>query len=955
MDESNWLLQTKEGRIFGPLPTSRVLELISQGAITGDERLSEHPSGTWHDISHYPVFYDRILETLARTQIALSREARDHILAFTPMEVEAVEEDTKPGAPPRQTEIEDIVELEPVIEHTPPKPMQPSPKPKEKKRPRPQLVTEKPGTKGFPQEPVAPAPTLELKSRPKKKKQSINPKHIAIAGLALLILILYFSGGGGSNASGYIHLLSPNPGENRLSEKDLKTAIRKIVDEFQRDTFQGYSRSQDQLVGVIEDAPRNAEAIALLCLTHRELWPYSYQDDQDLGAISKTSQLIASVDPIGYNGATCRAVQQLVNNHPQEAMSIIETVLQEFPSVAVMYEIKGELLAQQKDFVSAISYVQKTQQLWPGWLKPYISEGQYRSKIGQFSEAATIFRGILKNNPKHGKARVLLGIIEFNYFQHPDQAIELLKAGLSNEAQIDRETSAQGFATLGFIYEKKGDRSESLKYAQKAFALRPIDENVRALILRMGGEKALQAVKSSDNELVAVGDQYLLSGNILAAQAQYKTAFEVNKKNSVAALKAARALWKLNDSHEAIEWATKAVQANPNFVEAYVTLAEYYTHRYDFAAAGSILQKAQRISPSSYEVFRGWAVLELKRNNYPAAVGYAKKALASYDTDLESHLLLVRAFRGQGNHREAYQWAARAIELDSGNPKAQSLYAEVLADFQGVDAGVQYIRRFVNTYTQFTEYKVTLARILKKEERFEEAVQVLTAATSEQPNNKEALLLMASCLQSMEKLENSRAYFLAAAALDPSDPGPLFELGLLYLNFKKPDQAMEQFQRVQRLNNRYPKTNFFLGKASLMKNDALGALKAAENEKKLNPRLADAYILAGEARMEMKDFSRAANEFQAALKLRPSGAEIYVKLAISYRLTGNPDTCLQMLKMAEINESGYPAIYKERGACFELKNDASEAIEAYNRYLQILPNAPDKSAIDGRIQNLGGG
>src|SRR5205085_42404 len=114
--------------------------------------------------------------------------------------------------------------------------------------------------------------------------------------------------------------------------------------------------------------------------------------------------------------------------------------------------------------------------------------------------------------------------------------------------------------------------------------------------------------------LVALGDQFLLGGNALAAQAQYKAAFEKNPKNALAALKAAQSLWRLNDSVEAIDWVQKAIKSNPAYVEAYTQLAEYYIHRYDFAAASTILEKAQKLASKNYEVYRGWADLELRRN-----------------------------------------------------------------------------------------------------------------------------------------------------------------------------------------------------------------------------------------------------------------------------------------------------------------------------------------------------
>jgi tetratricopeptide (TPR) repeat protein len=193
---------------------------------------------------------------------------------------------------------------------------------------------------------------------------------------------------------------------------------------------------------------------------------------------------------------------------------------------------------------------------------------------------------------------------------------------------------------------------------------------------------------------------------------------------------------------------------------------------------------------------------------------------------------------------------------------------------------------------------------------------------------------------------------LKAAVLDPADAEPLFMAGNIYLELKKPQEASVQFQRVLTINKLYPLVYYQLGRAALQMNDPRTALSFTEQEKRANPNLADAYLLAAEAHTLMQQYSNCATEYQKAIKLRPQQAFIYVKLAQCYRKAGSLDVAMNMLAVAATKESGLADIYKEQGAIYELKGDSAHAIEAYNQYFVLDPDAPDRAQIQERISTL---
>lgn len=60
-----------------------------------------------------------------------------------------------------------------------------------------------------------------------------------------------------------------------------------------------------------------------------------------------------------------------------------------------------------------------------------------------------------------------------------------------------------------------------------------------------------------------------------------------------------------------------------------------------------------------------------------------------------------------------------------------------------------------------------------------------------------------------------------------------------------------------------------------------------------------------------------------------------------------------MLALASSRESGYADIYKEQGAVYELRGDVRSAAQAYNKYLGLSPNAPDRAEIESKLSRMG--
>ncbi|MCB0371028.1 MAG: tetratricopeptide repeat protein, partial [Bdellovibrionales bacterium] len=541
-------------------------------------------------------------------------------------------------------------------------------------------------------------------------------------------------------------------------------------------------------------------------------------------------------------------------------------------------------------------------------------------KLKQISQANNLLLQVLKENKQHKATYFALGLVEFSRGQY-EKSMNYLQSGMDIDSILDKSLEAQGFETMSEIYLMRGDKSKALEMANLDIKKNPSRSQAQELCTRLGGcDKSYKDTAKPDEELLFNCQLFLRQKEYVHAQAECKSAFEINPKNYKAALKAGEALWSLGQGLEAIDWINKAIKVNPRDIKAYLKKAEFLSQRYDFSEAERTLFQADYLSRSNYEVQRGYANLALKKKDYKGAMRLAERALKLYDADLESVIIYSSAAREltmatrvanqkeqeakQKVSQEAYDYAVKALELDSTSVEAQINYAKVLATRQGVDSGADYLQELIRKYPTIYEYRLALAKIFMEETRFKQAADVVEKVLSLNENNKKAHMMMGSCLNQLGQVQNAVGEFLKASYLDPSDAEPIFEVAKVYLETSRLNEAKEQFERVIRLNPMFPRAHLFLGKTYLLNGNFNEAEKNAEIEKKMYPGLIDSYLLVGEIKYASKNYSDCAAEYARASNTGNQPVYVYVRAARCYRLAGQIDMAQGFLDIAAERESG---------------------------------------------------
>lgn len=933
-----WIIKNEEGLVRGPYSTKEVLEMIETIELTGDEFVAKYPGGEWQQISREPHFYDKLLE-------ALSSDWSQPIVEET-FDEDGIRESTEPSKTP--------IANSATPEGSSSKANANFRRPESSEETRAGLDQEQDeNDSGFVSKKLDDLELIDTLPQAKKLIGQRVFKAVMIITAVLVILFLILPDEQGSSSSG-ISFVEPQWKGKQSNEMttDLSFKAKKAEALYYTDEVENYLKAQNELVQILEANEKVPVAYEFLCLTYFELWFFTDQGSEQKRIFSNVLKKAGQHDFSGLGSTVCRVIDLFFRDRQSEAGMLIDATLDRYANKGVsppsLYYLKATSLDLRTEVQTAIGYLQSAQKLQPAWLKLFTLEAEFQYKRKNFSRSQQLLSSVLKINPSHARSQLLLGLIEEKGFRQSEKAIPRLQAGLRQSTYLSPDLVSEGYQVLAEIFLKQGKKSEALKYAEKSYKSFSSNMVAKNLVIQLGGKDLTSEAQFQSRQLVFEGDQFFREGEFNAAQALYKSAFEIDG-SSLAALKSGRSLWKLNFPTDAIEWVKKAIVADAKNLEAYILLADYYTARYDFVSAARILSQAQKVLPNSHEIFRGFALVELRRNSPQGAITYAERALKIYESDVDSYIILAKAHLLLGDYRSAYAQAAKAIEVDTNSREGHGVYARALSGVQGFEVGIDYLYNLVQTYPMITDYRMVLADLLAENESYIEAEKILQQVIQIEEKPKQAHTNLGKVLARLGRLEDALDQFFKASLFDPSDGEPLFQAGLVLLEAGKPGEARSQFERVFALNERFPLVNYWLGKASLAFGQIDDALKFAQAERKTNPNLADSYLLAAEVYTKKEQYSLCAQEYQRAIKLGRQSAQIYVNLGVCHRLLGNLDVALSMLNQASAKESGFPPIYRELGMVFEKKGDMERASQSYKQYFILDPNAADRSLIEQRV------
>jgi tetratricopeptide (TPR) repeat protein len=141
-----------------------------------------------------------------------------------------------------------------------------------------------------------------------------------------------------------------------------------------------------------------------------------------------------------------------------------------------------------------------------------------------------------------------------------------------------------------------------------------------------------------------------------------------------------------------------------------------------------------------------------------------------------------------------------------------------------------------------------------------------------------------------------------------------------------------------------------------------GSVQMMEREKLLKgivakePGNVNAWVSLGDLLMDSSRFEEAIGAYRKALELDPKNTDARVDMGTCYRNIGKPDIAVQEYRKALEYDPRHLFALKNMGIVYAYDlRDNEQAVKAFEKALEIAPNAPDAERLKQEIQKLKAG
>jgi tetratricopeptide (TPR) repeat protein len=341
------------------------------------------------------------------------------------------------------------------------------------------------------------------------------------------------------------------------------------------------------------------------------------------------------------------------------------------------------------------------------------------------------------------------------------------------------------------------------------------DEEARRVLKQACREHPKSAIPLTTLAELEMGSQ-----NFADAQADAERALHIEPGNPVAHLDLATARQAQGDGEAALrEIEVILSRSSPEstdiaVVGAYYLRAQIYAERNQDAKALSDLERVIAAAPDNLRARVLLGKVGLRLNECQKVISALEPLVSSQESDADSLYMLSRAYRCAGK---------------------EELADRMLHEYQrrSIDEHARHSREY--DAARLTEQAGMSAR----NNRLDEALELVGQALTKDPQNGDALILRAEIYYSQDKLGEARASAEQALSVNPHNPQYLHVMGTILDRQGDLDAALRCLIEATEVNPRESQAFYEMGSIYLKQKDLLRARSAFKSAVEIDPRNAE--------------------------------------------------------------------------------------------------------------------
>ena len=451
---------------------------------------------------------------------------------------------------------------------------------------------------------------------------------------------------------------------------------------------------------------------------------------------------------------------------------------------------------------------------------------------------------------------------------------------------------------------------------------------------------------------------------------------------------------------EALKEYKTAIDLSPDYVEAYINLADLYVQMQEHPKAMELYQKILSFSPDSIQIRYKLAALYKEKK-------FVKQAIQEYSKLLEinpdfylAHNNIGVIFYERGDYREARPHFEKAIAIAPDYPdsylnlgilfhfnlddKALAIdyyqkYVDLKKDEQNVLVATQLMQKARDELKRDQNKKQKHekeSKQMEKEEKlinqaedafagkkYERALKLYDEYLKENKKNVAVLARKAECLRNLRRYNEAISIYSEVISLDESYADAYRFKGEIYEDvFKDIPQAEENYKKyitlrpqddaskeLEKKIKKLEKDREVKETEKLEKEKKKEKKQAPEKEKKEEPpvsqktkkELAFIHFNKGVQLQHQKKNDSAINEYKKAIELDSQSEKAYYNLGIIYKQQQQFSQAAANYQKAISLKPNYYSAYYNLGIMYDAQKDYGKAIGSFNKTISIKPSYAD--------------
>ncbi len=199
------------------------------------------------------------------------------------------------------------------------------------------------------------------------------------------------------------------------------------------------------------------------------------------------------------------------------------------------------------------------------------------------------------------------------------------------------------------------------------------------------------------------------------------------------------ALRSAGDQGKAVEALSRAIQLNPEQVDALSQLIEIHQKRHEWEQATALLKQLSHLRPLDVANFKRLGEALHQNKKYTEAASYLSKAAGLAPKDAAVHHELGLSLQAAGDFAGAAKAYQKSLELNPDLAPAHNNLAIVLAEQGQNEEAVTHYGKALEINPKLFQTKCNLGGLLRKMGRLDESIEWLQSAVEQKSDCAEAL------------------------------------------------------------------------------------------------------------------------------------------------------------------------------------------------------------------------